>query len=281
MRKLFLAGAALMTMASLASVAAPTFAQTHAVAHHVVKHTAKAVTKQNIALTILPGSHLGPDKKLHDSFTQADFNVVAGVPVTVTVYNYDSGNHSFTSSSLHMNVTLKGSAKTGVPGVTTFKFTPKAGNYGWECVLPCDGQNKAWAMSHDGYMKGTVHALANKDQQFVYLTVKDGLQFAAADKKIHDSFEPANFTVQAGIPVHVTVVNYDSGEHSLTSPALGLNKVFPGAAKKGAPGVTSFTFTPQKPGSYHWRCMIPCDGGPTGWAMFHNGYMSGTITVVK
>lgn len=279
MRKLLLAGAALMTMAAMAPAAAPTFAQT--TAHHVAKHAAPAVKNQNIALTILPGSHLGPDKKLHDSFTQADFNVVAGVPVKVTVYNYDSGKHSFTSPSLHLNETLKGSAKNGVPGVTTFTFTPKAGNYNWQCVLPCDGQNKEWAMSHDGYMKGVVHAVANKDQQFVYLTIKDGLQFAAADKQLHDSYSPANFTVQAGIPVHVTVVNYDSGQHSLTSPALGLNEVFSGAPKEGDPSVKTFTFTPKKAGSYHWRCMIPCDGGPTGWAMFHNGYMSGTITVTK
>jgi hypothetical protein len=71
--------------------------------------------------------------------------------VTVTVYNYDSSPHSFTSSALAVNVTIPaGSASR--PSKTTFAFTaPSApGSYPWWCAMPCD----PWAMAHDGYMRG-------------------------------------------------------------------------------------------------------------------------------
>jgi hypothetical protein len=34
----------------------------------------------------------------------------------------------------------------------------------------------------------------------------------------------------------------------------------------------------RKPGVYHWWCVMPCDDAH-GWAMQHDGYMAGTITV--
>ncbi len=276
---IILAGCGAPTAAGQPGAVAQAATSAHAAPHRAVAPTLKL---QHISLTVLPGSRLGPDKIMHDAFSLTDFKVVQGVPTQVTVYNYDGGTHSITSAPLGLNVTLKGSPKEGVPGVTTFTFTPKkTGAFTWECVLKCDGQAKGWAMSHDGYMKGVIHVVPNKHQQFIDLTIKDGLQYAAADKKIHDSYSPANFTVTAGIPVHVTVVNFDTGSHSLTSPTLGLNQIFKGAAKTGIPSVSTFTFTPKKTGNFHWQCVIPCDGGPTGWAMSHNGYMNGTITVVK
>jgi len=236
---------------------------------------------QHIDLTVLPGGKLGPDGKMHDTFSPADFQVVQGAPVQLTIYNYDSGEHSLTSTALGLNVIAKGSPKDGVAGITTYTFTPtKAGDFTWQCMIACDTEAQAWAMSHDGYMMGKISVVPANNQQFIDLTIKDGLKYAAADGKLHDSYSPADFTVQAGIPVTLTVYNYDTGEHSFTSPALNVNQVMKGATKEGVPSVTTFTFTPEKAGQYHWQCVIACDGGPTGWAMSHDGYMNGTVTVV-
>lgn len=240
--------------------------------------TQNTLHEQSVSLTVLPGGRLGSDGKMHDTFAPANFAVTAGVPVKLTIYNYDSGSHSLTAPNLNLNVQAKGSPKSGVPGITTVTFTPaKAGDYNWQCMDPCDSEAGGWAMSHPGYMEGTIHVAAPSDTQRVYLTIKDGLQFASADGKLHDSYSPASFNVQAGIPVQVTVENFDTGQHSFTSPALGVNQVFPGATNAGQPSTTTFTFTPTKAGQYHWQCIIQCDGN--GWAMSHDGYMSGTVTV--
>ncbi len=240
-----------------------------------------ALKHQNLTLTILPGSRLGPDGKMHDTYSPADETIVAGVPTTISIYNYDTGTHSFTASALGVNIQAKASKKNGVPAVTTYTFTPKkTGDFTWVCLDKCDGAANGWAMRHNGYMMGTLDVVPNHNKiQYVYLTIKDGLHYAAADKKLHDSYSPADFTVQRGIPVKVTVTNFDTGNHSMTSSSLGLNQVMKGAKKEGVPTVTTFTFTPKKDGKFAWRCVIPCDGGPTGWAMTHDGYMSGFITV--
>ncbi|MFP5388857.1 MAG: cupredoxin domain-containing protein [Thermoleophilia bacterium] len=95
----------------------------------------------------------GPEGTWHDAFLPADFSVKPGSVVHVTVYNYDEGEHSFTSSSLGTNVTIAAGTESE-PAVTTFTFRApeKAGRYSWLCMLPCD----PWAMSHDGYMRGFV-----------------------------------------------------------------------------------------------------------------------------
>lgn len=239
---------------------------------------AATLKTQSVSLTILPGGRLGPDGKMHDTYTNPNFTVVQGVPVKLTVYNYDTGNHTMTNSALGLNLQAKPSAKNGVPGVTTVTFTPtKAGDFKWQCMDPCDGGNADWSMAHVGYMEGVIHVVPFQQKQYIYLTIKDGLQYASADGKMHDSYSPASFSVQAGIPVQVTVENFDTGEHSFTSPALGVNQIFKGASKEGVPSETTFTFTPSKAGQYHWQCVIQCDGN--GWAMSHDGYMSGTVTV--
>lgn len=241
-----------------------------------------ALKEQEIDLTVLPGAHLGPDGKLHDTFSPADFKVVQGVPVKLTVYNFDGGTHTLTNSALGLNLQVKGSAKQGVPSVNTVTFIPtKAGDYTWQCMDPCDGQNGGWAMSHDGYMQGVISVVPpSTNTQYITLTIKDGVRYAQADGKLHDSFSPTDFTVQKGIPVTVTVDNYDTGEHSITAPDLGLNQVFKGASKTTGPSVTTFTFTPTKTGSFTWRCEYSCDGGMTSYSMTHPGYMMGTINVV-
>lgn len=104
---------------------------------------------------------LGPDGKWHDAFLPANFTVHAGDRVTVTVYNYDTGQHSFTSSSLSatalINQTIPAGSPTA-PSKTTFTFTApdQTGQYAWWCAVPCD----PWAMAHVGYMRGNVTVAA-------------------------------------------------------------------------------------------------------------------------
>jgi plastocyanin len=96
------------------------------------------------------------------------------------------------------------------------------------------------------------------------------------DGKWHDAFLPADFTVHPGAQVTVTVTNYDGGQHTFTSPSLGVNAIIPGGGTLTAPHQMTFTFTaPNKAGRYQWWCAVPCDP----WAMAHNGYMRGFVTV--
>jgi|SRR5690348_995100 len=91
----------------------------------------------------------------------------------------------------------------------------------------------------------------------------------------HDAFLPADFSVQAGATVTVTVYNYDDMPHSFTSMELGTNVKIPGGSET-KPSKTTFTFhAPQKAGSYEWFCVEPCDP----WAMAHFGFMKGHVTV--
>lgn len=92
------------------------------------------------------------------------------------------------------------------------------------------------------------------------------------DGKWHDAMIPGNPTVQAG-KVTVTAYNYDTAVHTINSSALGLAEKIP-PAHGNNPGKLTFTFT-AKPGKYQWFCIMPCDP----WAMAHNGYMRGYITV--
>ena len=294
MKKGIIVGVALLSTLSMAAlgafssngVPAAHAAQVHPTVKHAAAHTVKL---QHIYLTILPGARLGPDGKMHDTYSPADFSVVQGVPVQVTIYNYDGGPHSFTSPAFGLNEVIGGSTKTGVANVKSFTFTPKnTGSFTWRCDLQCDGGSGTdFSMWNDGYMVGTVKVVPNQKEQFVTLTIKDGLKFGPTKKtksgtsNMHDSYSPADFTVTAGVPVHLTVVNWDTGDHSLTAPELGVNKVFPGASKEGVPSVTNFTFTVPKSGKYKWQCEIKCDGGMQSYAMTHDGYMLGYITAVN
>ncbi len=91
----------------------------------------------------------------------------------------------------------------------------------------------------------------------------------------HDAFLPADFTVRARRRVTVTVYNYDVMPHSFTSSALGVDATVP-AGSADTPSKTTFSFVaPATPGSYQWWCALPCDS----WAMVHDGYMRGQVTV--
>jgi plastocyanin len=103
-----------------------------------------------------------------------------------------------------------------------------------------------------------------------------------SNKRTHDAYIPAVLTASAGQQVIVTVYNQDSSPHSFTVPALGLNVIVPGAKAQGLEGTITFSFTASKPGTYHWKCILPCDnGGANAWAMTHDGYMAGTITIAQ
>lgn len=95
------------------------------------------------------------------------------------------------------------------------------------------------------------------------------------DGKWHDAFLPADLTVKAGQRVTLTFKNYDDMAHSFNAAQLGVNVTIPGG-KGNQPGTATVTFTaPKKPGAYLWICAMPCDP----WAMSHDGYMRGYVTV--
>jgi plastocyanin len=95
----------------------------------------------------------GPDGVWHDAFLPADFTVRPGETTRVTVYNYDTAPHSFTSASLRVDETIP-AGSSGTPSKATFTFTApsRSGRYQWWCALPCD----PFAMAHDGFMRGHV-----------------------------------------------------------------------------------------------------------------------------
>lgn len=96
-----------------------------------------------------------------------------------------------------------------------------------------------------------------------------------SDGNWHDAFLPADFSVKAGATVQVTVYNYDDMPHSFDSVGLG-TEVKIAAGSEGKPGKTTFVIhAPSKPGVYAWYCALPCDP----WAMAHDGFMRGRVTV--
>lgn len=96
------------------------------------------------------------------------------------------------------------------------------------------------------------------------------------DRQWHDAFLPADITVHAGDKVTITFTNYDSGPHSFVSPSLAVDQVINGGGSMSSPQTVKLTFTaPMHPGKYAWWCGVPCDP----WAMKHDGYMRGYVTV--
>jgi len=89
--------------------------------------------------------------------------------VTMKVYNYDEGPHTYTISKLNINEKIKPHVSKTQPSVTTFTVTfPKAGTYRWFCALPCDAGQGGYAMTpdrnghgtaQDGFMAGYVSVI--------------------------------------------------------------------------------------------------------------------------
>lgn len=138
------------------------------------------------------------------------------------------------------------------------------------------GSSTPAASSKPVQSQQTQVAVAAPAAQSLTLLVKSDTEKAklGPDKQYHDAFLPGDVTVKAGATVHITVWNYDD-KHSFTAPSLGVNQILGGGSAK-SPHKTVFTFkAPAKPGSYAWFCAMPCDP----WAMAHNGYMRGFVTV--
>jgi len=111
------------------------------------------------------------------------------------------------------------------------------------------------------------------------------------DGNRHDTIIPANYVFKVGVPVHLTIINYDEGPHTMTSAKMGLNIQIK-AGKEHAdgtvtPATTEVTFTPKVKGNFRWHCTIPCDRGGKFWAMSkgydgpdQDGYMAGYFVVM-
>ncbi|NNN01667.1 MAG: hypothetical protein HKL86_07550 [Acidimicrobiaceae bacterium] len=95
-----------------------------------------------------------------------------------------------------------------------------------------------------------------------------------SDGLIHDAFVPATFTMTVGTTYDVTMYNYDTQSHSWMAPSLNVSAVAP-AGSATSPSITHFTIKPTKAGTIQWFCALPCDK----WAMAHNGFMRGFVTV--
>ena len=82
--------------------------------------------------------------------------MTSGTRVAVTIRNYDDALHTCTSAGLGLDVRIRpGSAAH--PSVTRFSFeAPKPGSYTFRCMGACD----SYAMTHMGYMLGTVRVVA-------------------------------------------------------------------------------------------------------------------------
>lgn len=93
--------------------------------------------------------------------------------------------------------------------------------------------------------------------------------------KLVDAFVPSDFTVRGGIPVLLTIFNYDDTPHTFTSPRLGVDALIP-PARSGSPSSVTVAFSPSRQGVYRWRCRVPCDP----WSMGRQGFMSGTVKVI-
>ena len=126
--------------------------------------TELAKTPVAISMTVLTdesGGLKGPDGERHDTMIPANLVLHKGVPVTISVANYDDMPHTITAPGLKLNVVIKpGKEVDGkmVPTTTTFSFTPSAaGEFRWHCITPCD----PWTMvktfdgpDRDGFMAG-------------------------------------------------------------------------------------------------------------------------------
>ncbi len=125
---------------------------------------AKAAQVQTVYLylDILGGFKLGPDGKSHDAFSPWQMKVPAGAKVVLTIYNWDTMGHSFTSKALGVDVVTNPAPEEGKSSVTVVKFAApqRPGTYKFICKVPCDLDNGQWSMSRMGYMIGQLVVVA-------------------------------------------------------------------------------------------------------------------------
>jgi hypothetical protein len=105
-----------------------------------------------ITLSVAGSNKLGPDGKMHDSFSKTNFAVKVGKPTQLRIDNKDAGTHSITAPGAGVAIVV-------LPGVHTYTINATtAGRFEWVCIIPCDSDAKGWAMTHPGYMAGYVTA---------------------------------------------------------------------------------------------------------------------------
>ena len=106
-------------------------------------------------------------------------------------------------------------------------------------------------------------AAAASGEQLNAVMYGSSLGIKGPDGLPHDIMIPSNFVLKVGVPVTLTVVNYDEGPHSITAPDLGLNLIIKSGKerpdKSVIPVTTAFNFTPSKKGVFRWFCTLPCD----------------------
>jgi uncharacterized cupredoxin-like copper-binding protein len=152
--------AVLMSMVALvqsgerheASVSASVKPAAATVAAGPAQPAASTAPTKVVDLKIIGSYKKGPDGKLHDAFTQTEFAVKVGQPLTLKIDNTDNAPHSITSSVVGVNIIAQ-------PGVHTYTLVvSKAGKFEWSCMLPCDSDANGWAMQNPGYMSGYITA---------------------------------------------------------------------------------------------------------------------------
>jgi heme/copper-type cytochrome/quinol oxidase subunit 2 len=117
-----------------------------------VAATPTAVPSPVISLSIAGGNKMGPDGKLHDSFSKTNFAVKVGQPTRLRINNTDASAHSITAPGTGVSIVV-------MPGVHTYTINATAaGHFEWICIIPCDSDAKGWAMSQPGYMAGYITA---------------------------------------------------------------------------------------------------------------------------
>lgn len=174
-----------------------------------------------------------------------------------------------------LTLALSNTGSPHTPGTSPFGYGPGYGMMGGGPGMMGGGYGPAGSAG-----SGTTNPSAGatpRGSQTVTLKVKSDSEHGkqGPDGNWHDAFLPAGFTVHPGKTITVTVYNYDDMPHSFTSPALGVDQTIPGGSAS-TPSKTIFTFiSPSNAGSYQWWCAVPCDP----WAMAHNGYMRGYVTV--
>lgn len=89
------------------------------------------------------------------------------------------------------------------------------------------------------FLAGTWTAAAPNEQT---------IQITASEWK----FEPAELTVQAGVPVQLTQLNKGTIQHDFAIETLGVSLplIDPGKSQ-------SIRFTPAKKGSFEFKCTVP------------------------
>jgi uncharacterized cupredoxin-like copper-binding protein len=105
-----------------------------------------------ISVSVAGSNKMGPDGKLHDSFSKTNFAVKVGQPTRLRINNTDAGTHSITAPGTGVSIVV-------LPGVHTYTINATtAGRFEWICIIPCDSDAKGWAMSQPGYMAGYITA---------------------------------------------------------------------------------------------------------------------------